>query len=343
MYCSFIYGSNNGKERVQLWDILKMQSRITKNHPLILLGDFSVTRSVEEHSCRSSAITEEMKEFSKCLNEIEVDDLGSTGFHFTWTKSLNNPNCGTLKKFDRILCNEEFITNYPQANEKLMPFLVSDYSPTVITLPNGLKRKKKSFRFMNHGANKDDFIRTVEMGWNEQISGHKMFQVVTKLKNLKRSLKNLNWDNALIEYDKAKADELIVLQQKAKIQWLTAGDNNTRFFHSVLKNRMQKNRIDSIYDEHGLRFEGDHVVGQSVNHFKCFLGDKGKCRPIDELGVIFTKVLDTAEANSTVISISNDEIKGAMFDIDNNKASGPDGYSALSFYESLECCRSIYL
>ncbi|XP_071688900.1 uncharacterized protein [Rutidosis leptorrhynchoides] len=222
-----------------------------------------------------------MNDFNECLNEIEVDDLGSTWFHFTWTKSLKNPNCGTLKKLDRILCNEEFVSIFPQANGKFLPFIVSDHSPIVITLPNGLKRKKKSFRFMNHVATKDDFISTVAMGWNEQISGHKMFQVVTKLKHLKKSLNKLTWDNgnvfskvkdmkkkaaviALNEYEKAKADELIVL-------------------------------------------------------------------PIDELGVIFTKVLDTAEANAMVSPISDDEIKGALFDIDDNKASRPDGYSALFF------------
>ncbi|GJU22982.1 RNA-directed DNA polymerase, eukaryota, reverse transcriptase zinc-binding domain protein [Tanacetum coccineum] len=45
----------------------------------------------------------EMSQFQDCVNCIEVDDLHSEGFYYTWTKSLRNPSCKTLKKLDRIM------------------------------------------------------------------------------------------------------------------------------------------------------------------------------------------------------------------------------------------------
>ncbi|KAI3501185.1 hypothetical protein L1887_29047 [Cichorium endivia] len=51
----------------------------------------------------------------------------------------------------------------------------------------------------------------------------------------------------IIELEKfAKLD----LQQKAKIKWLRDGDENTRYFHGVLKNKCRKSRI------HGLTIDG---------------------------------------------------------------------------------------
>lgn len=40
-----------------------------------------------------------------------------------------------------------------------------------------------------------------------------------------------------------------VYQQKSRVDWLRLGDSNTSFFFSAMKQRYQRNRIDTIYDE----------------------------------------------------------------------------------------------
>ncbi|XP_071732142.1 uncharacterized protein [Rutidosis leptorrhynchoides] len=295
-FCSLVYAGNNGKIRQALWKDLKAHASVVNGYPWILMGDFNTTRNISEHSAGGSHLTEDMKEFCNCINDIEVEDIRSSGFHFTWTKSLKNPLCGTLKKLDRIMCNEEFEATYPLAYGNFLPYLVSDHSPAVLHIPNGLVKKKRAFRFMNHIAHKDNFLSVVENGWKLQVEGYKMFQVVSKLKHLKKDLNKLNWENgnvfkkvdmmrknlsscqaavdqhphdplikklatqASIDYELAKKDEVILLQQKAKIQWLTEGDKNTKFFHSILKSRKMRCRIVSICDDHGVRYEGDHVA-----------------------------------------------------------------------------------
>ncbi|GKF71287.1 hypothetical protein Tco_0207401, partial [Tanacetum coccineum] len=60
----------------------------------------------------------------------------------------------------------------------------------------------------------------------------------------------------------------------------------------------------------------------------------GKCDvvyPIEDHENLFTKKLDPETAEELVIPVSDDEIKKALFDIEDNKASGPDGYTSKFF------------
>ncbi|XP_071726744.1 uncharacterized protein [Rutidosis leptorrhynchoides] len=317
---SCVYASNNGRGRRKLWRELEIQSNITKNRPWIIFGDFTVTRRLNEHTAGGSFLTDEMHEFNDCVNKIEVDDIGSSGFHYTWTRSLKNPNCGILKKLDRILINEEFLTQFPQAYGRFLLYVISDHSPAVLGITKSQDAQKKSFRFMNYIAYKDGFRELVNEEWSKNIHGYAMFRVVKKLENLKKGLKSLNWKNGnlhekvealkadlkeiqkkvdddpyegalrkkatevLEEYENAKMDELRLLYQKAKIDWLIDGDKNTKYFHSILKSRKHKSRVESICDENGNRYFDEQVAEQCVRHFQQFLGVADNTRPVEELG-----------------------------------------------------------
>ncbi|KAK7266574.1 hypothetical protein RIF29_19223 [Crotalaria pallida] len=54
----------------------------------------------------------------------------------------------------------------------------------------------------------------------------------------------------LRQYYKIKADALSFLRQKAKLQWLREGDENTKIFHNSIKQRQYINRISRINNDH---------------------------------------------------------------------------------------------
>ncbi|GJZ72789.1 RNA-directed DNA polymerase, eukaryota, reverse transcriptase zinc-binding domain protein [Tanacetum coccineum] len=135
----------------------------------------------------------------------------------------------------------------------------------------------------------------------------------------------------LQEYKKALIDENNLLKQKAKIEWLREGDKNTTFFHKVVKGRRHLSRIESIYDEEGRRFYGDDIPEQFVKHFQQFLGMESKTHPMEGLEGMFFNKLSEEEANGMIKQVTNLEIKQAMFDIDNEKAPGPDGFTSCFF------------
>ena len=154
-----------------------------------------------------------------------------------------------------------------------------------------------------------------------------MFKLVKKLKALKRHMKNLSWsfDNlhqrvvdwreklkiaqinvdkdphnsslkkdeadTLHEYKVAVQDEEKFLMQKAKIDWLSDGDRNSKFFHAVVKGKVHRSRIEVICNEQGERVEGNRVAEQFVKHFQDFLWKSTPVQAFDPITVnISTKV-----------------------------------------------------
>ncbi|GJV82770.1 RNA-directed DNA polymerase, eukaryota, reverse transcriptase zinc-binding domain protein [Tanacetum coccineum] len=105
----------------------------------------------------------------------------------------------------------------------------------------------------------------------------------------------------------AFVDEEKLLRQKAKVTWLR--------------------------EEDGRRCENYDVADQFVKHFEGFLGINP---PITRLTVddayLFVKKILGAEAILMIREINDEEIKIALFDIDDDKALGPDGYTS-KFYK----------
>ncbi|GKD25086.1 hypothetical protein Tco_1231300 [Tanacetum coccineum] len=135
-----------------------------------------------------------------------------------------------LKKFDRDdlvklwdLVKERFSTTEP-TDDKEKEF------PSILVFPKGLSKKKSSFRFTNYVADKSEFLEVVKGVWKKEIIGcnmyivelkQRLFEIQSKLdgdpfnKNLKESSLQIGK-----EYNEASEDELKLLHQKAKINWL---------------------------------------------------------------------------------------------------------------------------
>nr|GEY69839.1 hypothetical protein [Tanacetum cinerariifolium] len=145
-YCSIVYATNHGKERQSLCVDLGRQRSIIGDPTWVILCDFNVTLSPQEHSVGYS-ISKDMYDFQDCMNLMEVEDLCSSGLHFTCTKSPQNPLACTLKKLDRIMVNKLFLSTFKKAHAIFLPYIISDHSPIVLVMPNSLDRKPKSFRY----------------------------------------------------------------------------------------------------------------------------------------------------------------------------------------------------
>lgn len=83
-FCSFVYAGNSHAHRKELWSNLCMHKLMVGNSPWVILGDFNVGLNIEDHSIGSSGITLGMREFKDCIDDLGVEDLNSTGLHFTW-------------------------------------------------------------------------------------------------------------------------------------------------------------------------------------------------------------------------------------------------------------------
>ncbi|GKD36617.1 RNA-directed DNA polymerase, eukaryota, reverse transcriptase zinc-binding domain protein [Tanacetum coccineum] len=209
-YLSIVYASNNENERMELWNCLEMKKRIAENHHWVVMGDFNVTLKPEEHSNRGSVCNTDMQEFIEFVNNLKVDDLCSSGFYFTWTKSLKNPNNSTLKKLDRILMNDNFINQYCRAHGVFLPCLVSDHSVGLLIFLDGLPKKVISFRFANYIADRNEFLDTV-LKECLQVAQDEVDKDPFNVDKRRKAIVILE------EYTKVFKDELKLLYQKARI------------------------------------------------------------------------------------------------------------------------------
>ncbi|GKD93314.1 hypothetical protein Tco_1373151 [Tanacetum coccineum] len=71
-------------------------------------------------------------------------------------------------------------------------------------------------------------------------------------------------------------------------------------------------------------------LGAFVNHYNQFLRAKGVTIPLDDHD-LFTRVLDDAKADFIVRDVSNDEVKGVIFSMGDDRAPGPDGFTDAFF------------
>ncbi|KAJ0886252.1 putative RNA-directed DNA polymerase transcription factor bZIP family [Helianthus annuus] len=307
-----------------------------------------------------------MEDFSCCVNEINLFDIAMSGLFFTWNQKLGKSD-GILEKLDRVMGNQNFVDMYPAAFAKFLPYFTSDHTPALLIMASKGKSTPKPFKFWNFLAAKEEFLPIVKEGWDKRIEGCKMFRVVTKLKGLKKPLRKLKYAQGNLhdkveklraeveriqkaveedpfneelrseegvyvkEYKIALADEEYMLKQKSRVHWLKVGDQNTKFFHKSVKNRECRNRVNVIKDLEGTEHYGDKVGDALVKYFKGIMGLKCGVEAISDPDSLFLIKLNKQEAEQMVVTVSRDEVKKAMFQIADEKAPGPDGYTAKFF------------
>ncbi|GJS50338.1 RNA-directed DNA polymerase, eukaryota, reverse transcriptase zinc-binding domain protein [Tanacetum coccineum] len=330
--------ANGGLEKKDLWRDLEIYRRIVRNEAWFLSGDINVSLAPNEHSMGGSTMSSDMKDFNCCVNSIEMEDVNSSGLFFTWTKNLQKVKKGgqasILKKLDRIMGNEDFLSRFNQAYALFLPYIISDHCPTVLILPKCVKAKRKPFKFANFITEKEEFMSIVN-----QKNGD-VFENVKKLRESVKEIQqridkdphnnNLRSEEAVIlkEYSEVMKEEELILYQKAKVKWLSVGDINNAYFHKAIKSRQQRNRIDAMCDEFGKRFEGSEVAEKFVSHFQKFLGESKEVEKVRDMESLLQNKLSNEDAAFMIREVCDEEIKYAMFQIDDNKAPSPDGFSA---------------
>ncbi|GJX76492.1 RNA-directed DNA polymerase, eukaryota, reverse transcriptase zinc-binding domain protein [Tanacetum coccineum] len=304
---------------------------VVNNDPWVVLGDFNVTLNVDESSNSFGVIDKDMDVFRKVLSDLCLDDIISYGMFYTWIQKRMNPESGILRKLDRVLGNPSFLTSYGSCFAKFLPYMTSDHCPAVIGVE---VQGFKMFVLANRLKNMKSYMRNLN-----RINGNVFDKVKALRVEIKRVQVSLDKepDNVHLReeeyvycnaYKEAMCDEEKVLRQKTKIQWLKDGDQNSAYFHNMLKGRVNKSRIEVVFDSQGNMYEGDVIATKFVDHFQSFLGSVVDVFPVEDLDTLFVNMLDPDCADLMVRPVIDEEIKYAMLCIEDDKAAGPDGFSS---------------
>ncbi|KAK4384619.1 hypothetical protein Sango_3042800 [Sesamum angolense] len=127
-----------------------------------------------------------------------------------------------------------------------------------------------------------------------------------------------------------------MLRQRAKLQWLKGGDQCSKVFFRRVATRRGNKRLFQISDSDGLVQTDPNIISSIfVSYFQDLLGGDRAERALDlhYLRPWARHILTEEEAYALIRPVTVDDVKTAMFDIEEDKAPGPDGFSS-GFYKA---------
>ncbi|XP_011101873.1 uncharacterized protein LOC105179912 [Sesamum indicum] len=363
VFVTIVYGASEVIDRPILWTTLETLAQQCSDIPWLVGGDFNAVRELNEVCGISGDIRMATEEFNTGILEAGLIPLPMQGEWFTWH------NCSTTarslwKRLDRILINDRWLARFPTSSYHSLTPRMSDHSPLVLHGDTQQHNGGGMFRFDNYLARSPDFIPNVQNIWHHEVVRIPMYAVTRKLKAFKpvfRLQRRNKGDNVqlaksfldeaqqlvssdrqnelylLLEhccriiYAKAAKLEQIMLQQRAKMQWMKDGDQCSRVFLRKIAQRRVMRRILQINDENGTtHMDQGEVAHEFISYFQNLLGGTRRQVTVDirYLRPWARHCITDEEASHLLLPFSPDDVKQAVFDIAEDKAPGPDGYSS---------------
>ncbi|RVX13392.1 Transposon TX1 uncharacterized 149 kDa protein [Vitis vinifera] len=187
------------------------------------------------------------------------------------------------------------------------------------------------------------FIKSKLKEWNTRVFGdlrERKKHILTDLGRIDRIEQEGNLNSDLVSERTLRRKELedLVLKeevqwrQKSRVKWIKEGDCNSKFFHRVATGRRSRKFIKSMMSERGETLNNIEVISEEiVNFFRNLYskpeGDSWKIEgidwaPISEESVVW---LDR--------QFSEKEVRKAVFQLNKEKAPGPDGFTIAVYQE----------
>ncbi|KAL2252888.1 UNVERIFIED_CONTAM: LINE-1 retrotransposable element ORF2 protein [Sesamum indicum] len=325
-----VYGATEVIDRWILWTTLETLAQQCSDVPWLVGGDFNAVRDLNEDATA---------EFNTGILEAGLIPLPMQGEWFTWH------NCSTTarslwKRLDWILINDCWLARFPTSSYHSLTPRTSDHSPLsiwhheVVGIPMyAVTRKLKALKpvFRLQRRNKGDLTLNVQLakGFLDEaqqlVSFDKQNELYLLLEHCCR-----------IVYAKAAKLEQIMLQQRAKMQWMKDGDQCSRVFFRKIAQRRVMRRILQINDENGTTHtDQGEVAHEFVSYYQNLLGGTRRRLTVDirYLRPWARHCITDEEASHLLLPISPNDVKQAVFDIAEDKAPGPDGY-LLGFFKA---------
>ncbi|KAL2228524.1 UNVERIFIED_CONTAM: hypothetical protein Sindi_1832100 [Sesamum indicum] len=114
-------------------------------------------------------------------------------------------------------------------------------------------------------------------------------------------------------------------------RWMKEGDQCSRIFFRRIAKRRVARRILQINDDNGtIHTEPEEIINEFVCYYQNLLGGNRRQITLD-IGFLrpwARHTLSNEEVGHLILAFTSDDVKQAVFDIADDKAPGPDGYSS---------------
>ncbi|XP_060965289.1 uncharacterized protein LOC133034253 [Cannabis sativa] len=320
--------------------------------------------------------------------------MKTSGFFFTWS---NNHEEGSrvYSKLDRVFTNESWLDHFPNTKASFRWGPLLDHSYCLIKHIKVGNHGTKPFCFCNYWMFKEGFRESVLTTWKKHLVTdlNSLHQQLFRVKHiLKSCYVNKNEDvtglynearDKFIEvqealainpqcpsaartekvnhanYLAARKQYFSYLHQNSKACWLRLGNENTSYFHAIMKKRRAENKVCSFTVNGVVVDEYDKVVEHFLSHFRNFMGRQSSAsRRLEEDCLEFGNKLTIEQQVSLIRPFSKKDVKEALFGIIRPKVRGLmglevnetsislipkiDNPQGANDYRPIACCATTY-
>ncbi|GJX23647.1 putative RNA-directed DNA polymerase, eukaryota, reverse transcriptase zinc-binding domain protein [Tanacetum coccineum] len=324
----------------------------------ILFGDLNEVRC-ETERFGSNFSSSDAAIFNAFIQDVGLIDLPMGGKMFTWM----NKSGSKLSKLDRFLISNNVLLALLKLQVTVLDRVWSDHNPILLHCQNN-DFGPTPFKVYHSWFERCDFDNVVKETWNslaanddglslplhEIVKGLKLHlktwvsqtkdNETSRKKSILALLKSLDEKidagqaseddrmlrvNSWHELDNLEKLVSMDLIQKAQIRWDVEGDENSKFFHSIINSKRKSQPIQGILQEGVWVFDPGAIKMAFLEFYK----EKFSCHdsPVILPSMSSAKSLSDSDRHLLDSMVSLEEIKNAVWDCGSQKAPGPDGFS----------------
>jgi len=335
--------------------------------PIVIGGDFNIIRRPDEKN-NDNYNDRWLFMFNAVIDSLNLREIEMTGRKFTWANHLQNQ---TFEKLDRVLVCTDLEAKYPHTTVYALTREISDHTPLLLSTNNPSSAYQPQFKFELGWLLRDGFCEMVTEVWNSTlVDGSPIERWQAKIRRLRQYLRG--WAksvsgaykkekiailNKLDELDKKAEitalsegeldlkhvlnerlaellrEEEIKWYQRAKVKHLLECDANTKYYHLLANGRHRKTRIFQLEDENNI-ITGDAQLKEHItSYYKNLFGPSPNSHiMLDESQTDDIPQVSQLENEYLTDTFSQEEVRAAIFQMEHNKAPGPDGFPP-EFYQ----------
>lgn len=269
---TIVYGERTAVKRRQLWEGIASFRPISSAKDWLIIGDFNKIRHPSEREGRGAFDRAGASEFESAIAGFM--EIATIGGDFTWT------NDHTRSRLDRVLGNTHWLAKWSQARPRLIHDTTSDHVGSPIYT---LQEKINMIRKMTKNWAKSRKSNTLS---SRQVASLLQTEATKLQSNPHCSATQMACNDLKARLINLQISEQSDLRQKAHIEWITLGDQSTRFFAQAIKARHARNSIMRTINEEGRQTNSmSDMKARATTYFTDLFNVENREKPISNLNI----------------------------------------------------------
>ncbi|KAL4341194.1 hypothetical protein GQ457_08G031170 [Hibiscus cannabinus] len=336
-----MHGRSESSLKKHNWALID-HLRVASPLPWLLGGDFNEILTLSEKQGSNRKPHHQLTNFCKCLLRNNLADCKPSWGWFTWMKS-GPRTAPTRERLDRFIADNDWFLNFPafRAWSEYSPnsdhhFILLDtvtHLPPLGPVPECISMVQSLWAHST-GSFADRLATICDGLRHWQCAKHVIdWECIPRLRseiNCLSSRRLSPQDLEVLLAAKGKLCHLLKVQeaywaQRSRVLWLSAGDQNTSFFHAKASARKKKNALMGLYDDNGYwQTSTNEVLRIASDYFVSLFSANPPVAAPAFLEHIAPSV--TEDMNSGLLAtFTAEEVIAAFRDINPRKSPGIDG------------------